>query len=1037
MKPEKNAKLLLGATRAISKMIEYEVPENLRQISIKEDPATLLDLTIGILGDTCANINNLKQEYFILNQKNENLLFSSYYFDALLNSKTDNEFSEYLKLLGAITYYLCGFPGSSKVLVKQIKEPNFGAEGLDWLSWALIANDFSYEIVEHFTGKYEKILKDLFISINNFFYNGIDEEKIVRLLALLREEAYKDGADRELLLADVICALCKKKLSVSTWNALPKLSKIEQKLWKPFIQKANSIKELWPSQLLLGDKEIFLGKSAVVQMPTSAGKTKASELVIRSAFLSKRTNLAIIVAPYRALCQEIYDVLEKQFYQEDVILQLASDVLQEDLESNVVTKKSILILTPEKLDYILRQLPNLAKATGLIIYDEGHIFDDLSRGVKYELLLASLKRKFNTKVQVILVSAVIGNADEISAWLTGKASNSIIGKDLHPTYRTIAFSSWKDRLGQLQFVDTENPELTSFFVPRILESQRIHLRNRETRLRVFPQKNDSGSIALYLACKLVHNGSVAIFSGRKDSANKMAEEIVDVFSRGIQLPRPDVLCDSRELKNLILHYKRNLGDESIQTRCAKIGIFLHHSSVPHGIRLAIEHSLQKSLIKIVICTSTLAQGVNLPLRYLIVTTDRQGKERIRIRDFHNLMGRAGRAGIYTEGTIIFSNPSIFDNKKTEKWRWNEAMNILNPEKSEPCRSIILSLLDPLTCKNGKGGKASFYIRPVRLAKLFYENKIEFYEIPNKLSSRISQKLSLKAYNKDILLYQLKNRINIFQSINNFLIQYICESDEADIGKAADELLNSSLAFHQVEENQKKFLQELFKYLQDRIILLEPSHEKRKIYSKIFFDIPEGKELLDFSLETIVKIDNNTTTEELFKNFWPVIKKFNNNSSINSCKIEEVLERAGQAWLNGVSFANIYTLFSGVRFGKRNATIDHIIDVCENGFGFQGSMIIGACIDIMEANADVDKAIINLLRNFQKSIKYGLPAGSAIIAYESGLSDRLIAFEISKFAPTIFSKKDFVRTLKDHTRELIKIAESLPIYYGSKLRNLVS
>ena len=74
------------------------------------------------------------------------------------------------------------------------------------------------------------------------------------------------------------------------------------------------------------------------------------------------------------------------------------------------------------------------------------------------------------------------------------------------------------------------------------------------------------------------------------------------------------------------------------------GIFSHHSILAHGIRLAVEHAMRDH-VRFVVCTSTLAQGVNLPIRYLIVTSVyREHGTRIKVRDFRNLIGRAGRVG---------------------------------------------------------------------------------------------------------------------------------------------------------------------------------------------------------------------------------------------------------------------------------------------------------------------------------------------------------------------------------------------------------
>lgn len=76
--------------------------------------------------------------------------------------------------------------------------------------------------------------------------------------------------------------------------------------------------------------------------------------------------------------------------------------------------------------------------------------------------------------------------------------------------------------------------------------------------------------------------------------------------------------------------------------------------------------MQHGLCKFVICTSTLAQGVNLPIRYLIITSLYQGAEKIKVRDFHNLIGRVGRSGMHTEGSIIFADPAIYDRGRRVK-----------------------------------------------------------------------------------------------------------------------------------------------------------------------------------------------------------------------------------------------------------------------------------------------------------------------------------------------------------------------------------
>jgi len=129
----------------------------------------------------------------------------------------------------------------------------------------------------------------------------------------------------------------------------------------------------------------------------------------------------------------------------------------------------------------------------------------------------------------------------------------------------------------------------------------------------------------------------------------------------------------------------HLGVAASATTAAALGIFTHHADTPQGLRLCIKHAMKEGLAKFVVCTSTLRQSVNFPLKYLIVTSTRQGAERIMVRDFQNLMGRAGRAGMHTEGNVIFSTPSILDQRTDfrQKWRWDEAKELVDASKSEP------------------------------------------------------------------------------------------------------------------------------------------------------------------------------------------------------------------------------------------------------------------------------------------------------------------------------------------------------------------
>ena len=117
-----------------------------------------------------------------------------------------------------------------------------------------------------------------------------------------RNTVFDIGSDRVLLFADALVAIVYLKIKNSSYELMPKYTGVAPEVWHEVLRKGTLVTELWQSQRELGKNEVFQGKTATIQMPTSSGKTKSIALIILSAFLSKRTNYAIVVAPFRALC---------------------------------------------------------------------------------------------------------------------------------------------------------------------------------------------------------------------------------------------------------------------------------------------------------------------------------------------------------------------------------------------------------------------------------------------------------------------------------------------------------------------------------------------------------------------------------------------------------------------------------------------------------------------------------------------------------------------------------------------------------------
>lgn len=1038
MKPEQKSQTLLSVTRSKAKMFEYGVPEE-HHIEIFQDPAKLLILSVGILGDLAArnNRNDLIPDSLAEYQKN--LMFSAQFFDSYLQSKLNETLDFYLILLSSASYYLCDLPGSSMVLANRIDEdcPDLEGEGLESLLLWLLKSDLS-TYFEGSEGLFGKHIDSISSSLLRFFTDGSDADNLFNLSDQLRKAVYEYGTPRQLLLGDVIAAVIKKKHGNSSWDALPLYSGLSQNQWLHVLHKESFIKELWPAQHLLGQKGVLRGKSAVVQMPTSAGKTKAAELVIRSAFLANRTSLAIIVAPFRALCHEIKNSLIAAFQNEPISVDELSDALQNDIDiTELLNRKQILVVTPEKLLYVLRHTHELAASVGLVIFDEGHQFDSGTRGITYELLLTSLRSMLPEAAQKILISAVISDAEAIGEWLNGEDSAIVSGTNLMPTFRTIGFASWLDNLGRIEYVSNEDTEKGEFFVPRVIESYELARKKGEskTKIRLFPDKSnvkDVGKeIALYLGLKLISEGAVAVFCGRKDTASGLCDMIVERFSRDLLLEKPAEYSDKSEMLKLYHLYAQNLGSKVSATKSSQLGIFSHHGNTPHGIRLAVEHGMREGLIHFVICTSTLAQGVNLPIRYLIVTSVYQGKERIKVRDFHNLIGRAGRAGMHTEGSILFADPVVYDKRTMwdKKWRWEQAKKLLDPGNSEPCISNLLSLFEPFKSDDDK---FTISMDEMSFAQAYVSNP----EIITTYPEQISRLHGDKNVSKEGIKKQISWKISLISSIESFLLSNWDanggELTEQDIIKLAQE----TLAYFLADETKRELIQDLFKLLAENISKSISDPRRRNIYGRTLYGMQDAQEVDSWLQANIGSLLSTKTDDEVLDVVWSVLVKHIHNPTFNKCDNPAVLQEVIRNWIQGKPFHELFDILrkSKLIWGtkRREFKIDHVVEICESGFAYDGGLLIGALSELVELDEQEEtKELFNHLQLFQKKLKYGLSTNTAIILYELGFSDRVIAQELAELTDAS-NRATVKKFLRRNTSDVMRVLSKYPSYYLSEI-----
>jgi helicase len=256
---------------------------------------------MGLVGDAAAAIASGRTDDPRRSSSLKEIRFAATFFDAYIDAQLDERVRDEFALLAACSYYLADLPGNARLLVSRIAEPSSqGADGLDWLTFKLLRS--SFDLADTDRAQRPRLATAL-LSLQLYQTARGDPEPLLEATQTLRSEAYDGGDGRALLYGDLVAAIAKKKIANSARTVLPTASDLALEVWAPVLQKASSITELWPAQMRICDVGLLRGRSAVVQMPTSAGKTRATELIIRSAFLANRTSLAVIVSPFRALQQ--------------------------------------------------------------------------------------------------------------------------------------------------------------------------------------------------------------------------------------------------------------------------------------------------------------------------------------------------------------------------------------------------------------------------------------------------------------------------------------------------------------------------------------------------------------------------------------------------------------------------------------------------------------------------------------------------------------------------------------------------------------
>ena len=389
------------------------------------------------------------------------------------------------------------------------------------------------------------------------------------------------------------------------------------------------------------------GKGVLVAAPTGAGKTVVGEFAAYAAL--KAGKKCFYTTPIKALSNQKYAEFAEKFGEDRVGL-LTGD-------TSINSEAEILVMTTEVLRNMLYAGSNTLTNLGAVVMDEVHYLADKFRGAVWEEVLIHLMES----VQVISLSATVSNAEEFGEWLGEiRGDTEVIVSEIRPIplFQHVLIGN---RLLDL----FEQPGRVN---PEILQREREAIRrssmgrNRRSRYDEPSDRLSRAEIIEKLQRENLLPAITFIFSRIGcDSAVKQC------LQAGLRLTSPQ---EREEIRATALRYTQNIAEEDLEVldftawlTALERGIAAHHAGLLPSFKGAVEDLFQRGLVKAVFATETLALGINMPARTVVLEKliKFNGEAHVPITpgEYTQLTGRAGRRGIDIEGNAVIQwSPTV-------------------------------------------------------------------------------------------------------------------------------------------------------------------------------------------------------------------------------------------------------------------------------------------------------------------------------------------------------------------------------------------
>jgi hypothetical protein len=435
--------------------------------------------------------------------------------------------------------------------------------------------------------------------------------------------------------------------------------------------------ELWPSQREAARRSTDVSDDLVVSLPTSAGKTRIAEIAALMCLSTGKR--VLIVTPLRALSAQTERTFRQTFAPLGFTVSSlygASGLSAGD--EDALKSMNIVIATPEKLDFALRNDSTLIDDIGLVVLDEGHLIGPSEREIRYEILVQKLLRRTDADTRrIVCLSAILPDGeqlDDLTAWIRSDVDGEPVRSSWRPTRQRFGTLVWQGNAARLNYdLEQQGPFLARFV-------EQVPPRGQEKK----PYPRETKDLTLFAAWNFAQQGKrTLVFSTQANWVEGYGKAAVELNRRGYL---PSLLEDEASIARALEVGREWLGDLHPAVKCLKLGVAIHHGRLPSPFLRELEALLAKGVLKVIVASPTLSQGLNLNAAVLLFPSLYRSAVLISGEEFANVAGRAGRAFVDVEGLIahvIHDRPA---------WRLQQWRGVVQSAKARTLKSGLYQII---------------------------------------------------------------------------------------------------------------------------------------------------------------------------------------------------------------------------------------------------------------------------------------------------------------------------------------------------------